>query len=55
MGTGPSHEVDNGGHLLHQGQRVFLAHPQRTFEPARDKIKENNLMSWYREHTATEG
>lgn len=34
VGTGPSHEVDDGGHLLHQGQGMLLAHPQSTFEPA---------------------
>lgn len=34
VGAGPSHEVDDGGHLLHQGQGMLLAHPQSTFEPA---------------------
>lgn len=41
MGTGPSHEVNDGGHLFHQGQRVFLTHPQCSFEPTRNKITES--------------
>lgn len=35
VGVGDGHEVDDGCHLLCQGQRVLLAQPQRRLEPAR--------------------
>lgn len=44
MGAGPSHEVDDGGHLLDQGQRMIFAHPQCTFKSEWDKIEEGSNM-----------
>lgn len=35
MGTGSSHKVNDGGHLLYQGQRMLLTHPEGTFKPMR--------------------
>lgn len=32
--TGSSHEVNNRGHLLHQGEGMVLTHPQGTFKPS---------------------
>jgi len=34
VGVGDGHEVDDGRHLLGQRQRVDLAQPQRSLEPA---------------------
>ena len=34
VGAGSRHQVYDGGDLLHQGQRVLLAHPQGALEPA---------------------
>lgn len=36
MGVGDGHEVDDGCHLLGQGQRVTLTQPQRRFESGED-------------------
>lgn len=38
MGTRASHEVDNGGYLLHQGEGMVLTHPQCSFESAWEEI-----------------
>lgn len=59
MRTCPSHEVNDGGHLLHQGQGVFLTHPQCPFEPDRNMMAEQttnrsfdteNSKLWVREY-----
>lgn len=34
VGTGSCHEVNNRGHLLHQGEGMILTHPQGTFKPS---------------------
>lgn len=34
MCAGTGHQVNDGDHLLHQGQRKLLTHPQRCFKPA---------------------
>lgn len=39
MGAGPGHEVNNGSYLLHQGERVFLTHPQCALEPVWQKSR----------------
>lgn len=33
VSAGASHQVDDGGHLLHQREGVLLAHPQRPLKP----------------------
>lgn len=33
VSAGASHQVDNGGHLLHQREGVLLAHPQSPLKP----------------------
>lgn len=38
VGAGPGHEIDDGGDLLHQGEGVFLAHPQCTLEPEHIRV-----------------
>ena len=38
MGAGARHEVDDGSHLLHQGERVLLTHPQGALEPEESHI-----------------
>lgn len=35
VSAGARHQVDDGGHLLHQRQGVLLAHPQRALKPER--------------------
>lgn len=33
VSAGASHQVNNGGHLLHHRERVLLTHPQRPLKP----------------------
>lgn len=33
VGAGTRHELDDGCHLLHQGEWVLLTHPQSALEP----------------------
>lgn len=38
------HEVDDGRHLLSQGQRVCLTQPKRGFKPGKKKKKTDNVV-----------
>lgn len=33
VSAGASHQVDDGGHLLHQREGVLFTHPQRPLKP----------------------
>jgi len=44
VSAGASHQVNDGSDLLHQRQRMLLAHPQGAFKPEKDVTKTQTIF-----------